>query len=372
MSIPGLQGPEELLSGSFVWAVGIEDTFVGQPHRRTGRVLDEYELTDHYRLWREDLALVASLGVQMIRYGIPWYRVNPAPGVYDWAWTDEVLEHLVRDLRIQPIVDLMHYGCPLWLEGEFASPEYPERVAEYAQAFVERYRGLVRYYTPLNESLVNANFCGQTGLWPPYLHGTRGWVRVLMALVRGMARTIPAICSAQPEATIVHVEAASYYAAEDPSLASELQFRWRRQFLPADLLLGRVDGAHPLYPWLLSQGVAPEELDWLLTHRQDFHVFGCNFYPGISCWRVVRTPGGTGIKRYYAGATELEAVVRAFHERYGKPVMLTETSTPGAVWRRERWLDTSVSATSRLRSDGVPVVGYTWWPVFSLVDWSYR
>ena len=64
----------------FLWAVGIENTFV--PHTRAGhRRLDEYELMDHYRLWRQDLDLAADLGISTIRYGIPWYRVNPRPGV---------------------------------------------------------------------------------------------------------------------------------------------------------------------------------------------------------------------------------------------------------------------------------------------------
>src|SRR3712207_8458181 len=47
---------------------------------RSGRVLDEYEITQHYRWWRDDLRRVAELGVGAVRYGIPWYRVNPAPG----------------------------------------------------------------------------------------------------------------------------------------------------------------------------------------------------------------------------------------------------------------------------------------------------
>ena len=66
-------------AAAFRWAVGIENTFV--PHTRAGhRRLDEYELMDHYRLWREDLDLAADLGISTIRYGIPWYRVNPQPG----------------------------------------------------------------------------------------------------------------------------------------------------------------------------------------------------------------------------------------------------------------------------------------------------
>ena len=90
------------------FAVGIEDTFIPQvsPNLRS---LDEYELTGHYDRWREDLDLAASTGAEMIRYGIPWYRVNPAPNDWNWSWTDRVLDRLLS-LGLTPIVDLMHYG----------------------------------------------------------------------------------------------------------------------------------------------------------------------------------------------------------------------------------------------------------------------
>jgi len=46
------------LERGFRFAVGIEDTFV--PHGFPGhRALDEYELTQHYRFWSEDLGLAA-------------------------------------------------------------------------------------------------------------------------------------------------------------------------------------------------------------------------------------------------------------------------------------------------------------------------
>ena len=63
-------------SAEFLWAVGIENTFV--PQTRAGhRPLDEYELLDHYRLWRDDLDKAADLGISAIRYGIPWYGSSP-------------------------------------------------------------------------------------------------------------------------------------------------------------------------------------------------------------------------------------------------------------------------------------------------------
>ncbi len=356
----------------FVWAVGIEDTFIPQVATSTGRTLDEYELTQHYRFWRDDLQRAASLGVRAARYGIPWYKVNPAPGIFDWSWTDEVLEYMVRDLHIQPIVDLMHYGCPLWLDREFANPAYPQRVAEYVRAFVERYRHLTMYYTPLNEPWMNAYLCGYSGVWPPYLRGWRGWTQITMALVLGMSHTISAIRELQPEAVIVHVEATSSFVAGEPAVAAEVPAWWERRFLATDMLLGRVDDRHALWSWLIEKGARAEDLQWLRDHPQVFDVMGSNFYPGMNVWKLVREDGETVRKRYYGGTAELETVVLKWHERYGKPIMLTETSTPGPPWRRERWMDESLDLVRDLRSAGVPLIGYTWWPMFSLVTWQYR
>lgn len=361
-----------LATPAWMWAVGIEDTFIPQVATSTGRVLDEYNLTQHDRFWRSDLQLAADLGIRWMRYGIPWYRVNPAPGVFDWSWTDQVIPYMVRDLGIQPIVDLVHYGCPLWLERQFANPSYPEHVAAYARAFVERYRGLTRYYTPLNEPLITTRYCGYTAQWPPYLRGWRGYVRVLTAIAHGISRTIAEIRTVQPDAVIVQVEAASSNVTDDPSLQADLDFLRRRQLLPNELVLGRVNQAHPLRPWLLQHGAAPDLLDWLAAHPQTIDIVGANFYPGLSCFRLVRRNGMPLRKRYYGGTAELERVLRDYHAHYDRPVMITEISTIGTVARRLRWLHESLAVVRGVRAEGIPIVGYTWWPLFSLVSWDYR
>src|SRR6202008_2517386 len=105
-----------------VFAVGLEDTAIGVPLRHGGQRLDEYELTGHLRQWREDLARARDTGASAIRYGLPWYRVNPAPGVFDWTWADAAIGHLAGEAGMRIILDLIHYGTPTWLAGAFADP----------------------------------------------------------------------------------------------------------------------------------------------------------------------------------------------------------------------------------------------------------
>ena len=96
MSLRRSQLDTLLQPDAFLWATGIEDTFITDPWPTTGRTLDEYELTGHYERRREDINLMASLGVKTVRYGIPWHRINPAPKAWNWSFPDEALEHLLQ------------------------------------------------------------------------------------------------------------------------------------------------------------------------------------------------------------------------------------------------------------------------------------
>lgn len=368
----GMDLPFGATAADFRWATGIEDSFI--PQTRPGmRALDEYELMGHYQHWRADLMLARQAGAQMVRWGIPWYRVEPQPGVFDWSWTDQVLPYIVDELGLEPILDLMHYGTPLWLERSFVDPRYPAAVAAYAQAVAERYGSRIRYYTPLNEPIVNALMCGMRGVWPPYLRGDRGFLAVGLALAQGIVRTVRAIQSVDPTAIMVHVEAAGLTRsarAELEPLAIEQQ---RRGFLFYDLITGRVDSSHPLFGWLLNNGVSYPALEWLAQHAIPIDVMGLNFYPQWSTQQVDLNQRGTIryrlVERDGTGFSEL---IQSYYDRYRAPIMITETSAKHGLAIKQRWLDTSVATIRELRRSGVPVIGYTWFPLFTMVDWRYR
>ncbi len=367
--IPPILGPT---AADFLWATGMEDTFV--PQTCAGhRALDEYALIGHYEHWRADLALVRDLGCRAVRWGVPWYRIEPQPGVFDWRWTDQVIPYLVEELGVLPIIDLMHYGCPFWLRHEFAAPEYPQAVAAYATAFARRYGRWVRCYTPLNEPQINALLCGREGQWPPYLQGDSGFVRISLQLVQGILLTAAAIKAVDPQAVLVHVDAAGLVRTTRPDLAGMAADEQLRGYLHYDLLTGRVTPDHPLYPWLLQSGASPPQLAAIAARPLALDVLGLNFYPQWSTRLLDKDEQGGLIW----GLTEHEGagfatLLREYYARYRVPILITETSAYGSDAERLAWLHTSLAAIKALRAAGVPVLGYTWFPLCTMIDWRYR
>ncbi len=367
--LPPLADLERLVLDGFLWATGIEDTFIIEPSKRTGRILDEYELTGHYQRWREDISLMASLGVSCARYGIPWYRVQPSRGKWDWSWPDQTFD-LMLEKGIEPIVDLVHYGVPAWLEGGLLDRDFPERMAEYGARVAERYRGRIRWYTPLNEPRINAWYAGMLGWWPPHKRGWKGFTNVLLSLCRAICLTHRALKDVDPEIVCVHVDPADLYFTKDPSLQHEVEMRQQVVFLALDLLTGRVSQGHPLWKWLLDFGHSESAIQMISSIAVIPDVIGINCYPLFGQKEVLRSGNRIVTRNRYADGHLLENLAAKYWQRYGLPLMTSETASLGS--KRSNWLAQSVEAVKSLREKHVPVIGYTWWPLFSIVSWGYQ
>ncbi len=148
-----------------------------------------------------------------------------------------MIPYLVEELKITPILDLMHYGAPSGCAASsppttIRAPSPPTRGGRRALP------GADPLYTPLNEPIVNALFCGKKGLWPPYLRGDAGYLKLMLQLVRGIQRTVAAIKEVDPGALMVHVEATGLARAARADLEALAVEDQRRGFLAYDLLAG--------------------------------------------------------------------------------------------------------------------------------------
>src|SRR6185312_11149841 len=141
--------------GPSIW-----DTFSHHPGAvaggDTGDVAD-----DHYHRYREDVALLADLGVTHYRFSLAWPRLQPTGrGPLNRAGLDFyqrlVDELLARD--IQPLVTLYHWDLPQALEdaGGWPVRATAERFADYAAAVHDRLKDRIRIWTTLNEPWCSA------------------------------------------------------------------------------------------------------------------------------------------------------------------------------------------------------------------------
>jgi glycosyltransferase involved in cell wall biosynthesis len=269
---------------------------------------------------------------------------------------------------IRFMLDVMHFGTPLWLKQAVGDPEFPEALEQFAEKLAGRYGTEVKAWCPFNEPLVSALFSGDMGFWPPHQRHWRGYMPVLSRVVQATARATRAIRRAAPETPIVLCDAAENFHSRDPELRDEVHRRNLRRFIVMDLLTGKVDHHHPLYAWLTNYGMSELDLEWFRTHPQPPDVLGLDYYPH-SDWQLEMCGGNIHQRRADTPAG-LYRLASTYYNRYGLPLMLTETSADGMPVHREVWLETILEQTKRLRSQGVPMLGMIWWPLLDQLDWD--
>jgi beta-glucosidase/6-phospho-beta-glucosidase/beta-galactosidase len=347
---------------NFMFATGIENSYptILLPDGTTKRV-DEMEKCGHYARWRDDFNLVQELGIRFLRYGPPLYSTHVGPGHYDWAFSDETLTAL-RQMNITPLVDLCHFGVPDWLGG-FDNPDWPALFAEYAKAFAERFPW-VRYYTPVNEIFVAATFSGQLGWWNERAQSDRGFVTALGNLCRANTLAMRAILEVRPDAVFIQSESSEYFHAASPNVLAQANVLNEKRFLSLDLTYGRPVNA-VMYEYLLDNGMTRAEYHWFLQNQVKAScVLGNDYY--ITNEHLVHEDGhitGSGeVFGYYVISTQ-------YYQRYRLPMMHTETNLSDADhswdWLWKQWMN-----LFRLRGDGVPIIGFTWYSLTDQVDWD--
>jgi hypothetical protein len=100
---------------------------------------------------------------------------------------------------------------------------------------------------------------------------------------------------------------------------------------------------------------------------------GLNFYPQWSTTQLyIDRRGRLAYQPVEQDGAGFTGLIQDYWDRFQVPIMVTETSARGDEPIRARWLEASVAAIRGLRERGVPVLGYTWFPLFTMIDWRYR
>ena len=346
----------------FLFATGVENS---SPTIDGGRTrVDQFASCGHYERWAEDFELVREMGIHFLRYGVPIYRVHLGPDKYDWEFSDLVFERL-KVLDIAPVADLCHIGVPDFV-GDFQNPDFHIHFAKYAREFAKRYPW-IQLYTPVNEMFICAMFSAQYGWWNEQLASNRAFVNALKNIVKANVMAMKAILEVRPDAIFIQSESSEYFHAENPTAIQPAEILNAKRFLSLDLNYGRRIESE-MYEYLMDNGMTRAEYHFFLEHRYKQHcIMGNDYY--VTNEHLVHADGTTRASGEVFGYDE---ITWHYYERYKLPVMHTETNLrqgpegdEAADWLWKQWAN-----VLRVRNDGIPVVGFTWYSLIDQVDWD--
>jgi len=138
---------------------------------------------DHWERWQEDCELMASLKMQICRFGVEWARLLPEKGKPDESAIAHYRAELtaLREKGIRPLVTIHHFSNPMWFEnkGAFTKRENLPDFLELVELVVRSFGDLAAEYITINEPNVYALNGYGWGDWPP---GEKNYLRVFTVL----------------------------------------------------------------------------------------------------------------------------------------------------------------------------------------------
>ncbi len=405
------------------WTDGRRDSIWDAFCRVPGAVIDGDDgsvACDHYHRYRDDVALMASLGLDAYRFSISWARVKPDDAALNpagLAFYDRLVDALL-EVGIRPWPTLYHWDMPQAREelGGWPARETAERFTEYALAVHGALGDRLGTWTTFNEPWCSSFLSYTAGAHAPGRRSASDGVAAghHLLLAHGMAaRELRAAGAASVGITLnlAPIRALRADDAGDLDAARRIDGQFNRFFLEP---LFR--GAYPddvradLAPFGLDAAVRPGDLD-LIRGSADF--LGVNYYHGETVsTRPPATPmrqeaptsretgspypAADGVFWHPTGAattamdweiephglTELlERVQRDYTGAAGVPLYVTENgaafddavAADGAVHDEERvgYLRAHLDAVHAARAAGVDVRGYFYWSLLDNFEWAW-
>lgn len=255
-------------------------------NRVNDRYMDQLDLSGHYERGFADIKRFTDLGIKALRYPVLWEKHAPEKDVkIDWSYSNARLSEL-KQAGISPIAGLVHHGSgPAY--ADFFNGSFPEGLAAYASQVAEQFPW-VEYYTPVNEPLTTARFCGLYGHWYPHKNTSLDFLKILVAECKGTVLAMQAIRQINPEAKLVQTEDVGKTQSTQ-GLRYQADFENKRRWLSFDLLCGTVNENHRLWGYLMWAGLKKEDLVFFTENPCPPDIMGINHYITSERWIDERT-----------------------------------------------------------------------------------
>jgi beta-glucosidase len=390
--------------GRSIW-----DTFSHTPGRTVDGDTGDHAI-DHYHRYRDDVALIAGLGLNAYRFSVSWPRIQPdgtgpaVPAGLDFysRLVDELLAH-----DVEPWVTLYHWDLPQALEdaGGWPVRDTAYRFAEYAQLVHACLGDRVTNWATLNEPFCSSLVAYASGEHAPGRTEPAAALKAVHHLLLGHGLAVQAIRAADPKARLGL--SLNLYAVDpagpdpiDVDAARRVDGLQNRLFLDP-VLLGH-------YPYDVMEdvehlgGVGEVQDGDLALISAPLDFLGVNYYSrhvvtgdsDVDPDRLTSTwAGSEHVREVFRDLPRTamdwevdpdglyEVLTRLRDEYPAVPLLITENGAAfndsvgadGIVHDPSRidFLEAHLRVCIRAIKDGVPLRGYFVWSVFDNFEWAW-
>lgn len=346
---------------------------------------------DHYHRWKEDVALMKEMGVQMYRFSLSWSRILPEgigevneKGIAFY----EALLMALREAGIQTCVTLYHWDLPQILHerGGWNNLECIKWFCEYAKTVFRRLGDKVDYFMTFNEIYTFTTLGYKTGIFAPGIRNERMYLQAVHNVLLAHGETVRLFRREGLNAKIgLALDVWPRFAqTAECEQAARLDNAKNHYWIVEPILKGEYPAeARADYE---RRGVMPkvstEEMK-IISEKLDY--IGLNYYSS----EIVGMEDGrptyldyTSDKTDFGWKVYPEGMYRVAKELFkmsGLPIVISEngmadadTLVDGKVHdkRRIAYIRAHVGQVQRLRDEGVDVMAYLYWSLLDNFEWA--
>lgn len=328
---------------------------------------------DHYRLFDQDIALLASLGLNTFRFSIEWARVEPVEGMFSLAALEHYRDVLqaCRKRGIKAMVSFNHFVTPRWFaaRGGWEADGSPQLFARYCDKVARHLGHLMDAATTFNEPnlprllfgipgplagmadnprmremLANAGKAAGTGRFSAWIFGD--FAKIEAGLLRGHELGYQAIKAVRPQLPV----GLTIAIADDQA----------------------VDGGEAMVA--RKRAIAYEPWFKAVSSNGDF--IGVQTYTRelIGPDGVRPPPKGAVVTSAHMELypQALEATIRYTAQQVKLPIYVTENGiSTNDDTQRVDYIRTAVGGVANCLKDGIDVRGYIHWALLDNFEWIF-
>ncbi|AGF55533.1 6-phospho-beta-glucosidase [Clostridium saccharoperbutylacetonicum] len=136
----------------------VTSTYIKEAVNSTKKIFPKRWGIDFYHTYKEDLKLLAELGLKTFRTSINWARIYPngdesTPNEAGLKFYDNLIDEIIKN-GMEPMITISHYEMPLNLTTAYKGWYSRETIGffvNYCKALFDRFKGKVKYWIIVNQ-----------------------------------------------------------------------------------------------------------------------------------------------------------------------------------------------------------------------------